>query len=121
MECNSKKQGISIVRGTTNAFGITITDADGVPFTLEDGQSLIFGIKHKPNDEEVLLAKKVTHYVADEGVYYLELEASDTIGLDSGMYYYDVGLQDGGNVYYNVIEANEFYIKPNITKLGDVI
>lgn len=109
---------MGIVRGTTNAFALTITNKDtGAPYTLETGQVLVFGLKLGKTDEARVLVKKITHTV--NGEYYLELEPADTAKLEPGRYYYDIGLQHGDYVFYNVIEASPFVIKPNITKLGD--
>lgn len=112
------KHDLSIVRGTSNVFGLAITNADGTPFVLEDNQTLVFAVKRKLKDEDRVLIKKVTHSV-EEGTFYLELFPSDTMDLDIGKYYYDVGLQYGGSVFFNVIEASVFEIKANVSQLGD--
>lgn len=109
---------LGIVRGTTNAFALAVTNKDtGAPYTLETGQVLVFGLKAGKTDEERVLVKQITNTV--NGEYYLELEPADTANLEPGRYYYDIGLQHGDYVFYNVIEASPFVIKPNITKLGD--
>jgi len=108
---------IEIVRGTTNAFSIAVTDKNGAPYTLETGQVLVFGLKRHWNSEDRVLAKKITGTV--NGEYYLELTPADTADLEPGKYCYDVGLQHGSYVFYNVIEPSIFIIKPNVTKLGD--
>ena len=111
-------QKLTIVRGTTNAFGITVTDEKtGEPVVLEADQVLVFGIKKRPEDREKLLLKKITN--SADGEYYLELALGDTSYLDPGDYYYDVGLQQGTTVFYNVIKASPLKIEPNITELGD--
>lgn len=112
-----KNQLISIVRGTTNAFGIKVTDDEGKEYTLESGQVLVFGIKKKPTDMERLLVKTITNTV--NGEYYLELTPADTENIEPGKYFYDVGMQQGESIFYNIIEASVFEIKPNITELGD--
>lgn len=112
------KQDISIVRGTSNVFGLSITNADGSPFVIEDTQTLVFAVKRRLRDEERVLIKTITNSV-DAGVYYLELFPEDTADLDPGKYYYDVGLQYGGSVFFNVIEASIFEIKANVSQLGD--
>lgn len=111
------KNELSIVRGTTNAFGLAIEYANGDQFTIEDGQVLVFGLKRKPKDEECVLIKKIEHSV--DGTFYLELEPSDTADLESGTYFYDVGLQQSDTVFYNIISCSVFKILPNITELGD--
>lgn len=111
------KHDLSIVRGTSNSFGITVTDAEGNVFTLETGQVLVFAIKKRPKDEERVLVKPITHTV--NGEYYLELSPADTADLAPGKYFYDVGMQHGESIFYNIIEASVFEIKPNISELGD--
>ena len=112
-----KHQDIEIVRGTTNTFGITLTDAEGKFFTLESGQVLVFALKKRPKDVERVLVKQITSKL--DGEYYLELSPGDTAELEPGKYFYDVGLQQGETVFYNIIEASVFDIKPNISELGD--
>lgn len=108
---------MKIVRGTTNAFSISVVDGNGAPYTLETGQVLVFGLKRNDIDEERVLVKKITNTV--NGEYYLELTPEDTGDLECGEYYYDVGMQHGATVFYNVIQSSPFTILPNITKLGD--
>lgn len=112
-----QNQYISIVRGTTNAFGIKVLDREGDEFTLESNQVLVFGVKRRPTDLERILVKTITTSV--NGEYYLELTPADTADIEPGKYFYDVGMQQGESVFYNVIEASVFEIKPNITELGD--
>lgn len=111
------KHDLSIVRGTTAAFGITVTDAEGDVFTLETGQVLVFALKKRPKDEERVLVKQIRNTAGVQ--YYLELTPADTADLEPGKYYYDVGMQHGENTFYNIIEASVFEIKPNISELGD--
>ncbi len=111
-------QKIEIVRGTSNMFGIAVNDADGNPYLLEDNETLVFGLKKNPRDDKCVLVKSVTNTV--NGEYYLELSPGDTANLEYGQYFYDVGLQVGKSVFFNVIEMSEFLIKPNAAKCGDV-
>ncbi len=111
------KQNLEIVRGTSNTFGLTIKDGDGNPYTLSENDSLAFGLKRRERDEERVLIKPITHSV--DGEYFLELCPDDTICLTPGRYYYDVGLQRGEDVFYNIVEPSEFMILPNVTKCGD--
>ncbi len=108
-------QPIAIVRGTTNSFGIVIKNVlTGEPYTLETGEVLRFGVKRRPEDAECLFTKEITE--ADEAGFYLfTVTPSDTLELDFGIYFYDVGLQDGA-AYYPIIAASPFEIAWNITK-----
>lgn len=111
------KQNLEIVRGTSNTFGLTIKDGDGNPYTLSENDSLVFGLKRRERDEERVLVKKISN-VAD-GTYILQLDPNDTSTLSPGRYYYDIGLQQGDDVFYSIVEQSEFLIKPNVAKCGD--
>ena len=109
---------MEIVRGTSNVFGITVKDAEGDLYFLKDDEVLVFGLKKSPRDEKCVLVKSITHMA--NGEYYLELTPADTSNLEYGQYFYDIGIQVGRSVLYNVIEFSEFLIKPNAAKCGDV-
>lgn len=111
-------QKIEMVRGTNGVFGIMVTNADGTPFTIAEGQTLVFAVKKRPKDEERLIVKKITNSI-EAGTFYLELFPNETADLEPGKYYFDVGLQQGSSIFFNVIEASEFNLKPNISELGD--
>lgn len=113
------KQKISIVRGTTNSFSISITDKEtGEAYELETGEVLRFGIKKSPTDAEYVLVIDITE-TNENDEYAFTILPSDTINQPFGMYYYDVGLQSG-NAYYNIIPASPFEIAFNVTKWGAV-
>lgn len=109
------KTDVSIIRGTTNTFNITVTDSNGDLYTIESGEKLLFGVKKKHTDEEYLIIKTIT--IADNGVYEVDIDPSDTESLDCGRYFYDVAIQSG-NAFYNVIKESVFEICNNITKWG---
>jgi len=106
---------IEIVRGTTNMIHIDVLDANGNPYTLQDGEKLIFGVKRNVTDADELIVK--TASVAEGGGYVVNLAPDDTDDLTVGKYVYDVGLQSG-DCFYNVIKANSFVIAGNVTKWG---
>lgn len=110
-------QKIEIIRGTSNTFSIDVSDADGRPYVLADGESIIFGIKKKAEDAEAIFVKNATASEV-EGNYVVSIAPSDTENLDCGRYAYDVGLKTGTD-FFNVIEPNPFMIQPNITSRGD--
>lgn len=109
-------QRIEIVRGTTNTFAITVTDANNDLYTLADGEVIKFGIKRKKEDADPIFVK--TAITGENGVYAIVLAPSDTAELPCGKYMYDVGLQSGG-AYHSIIEPNVFEILPNVTEWGE--
>lgn len=109
-------QRIEIVRGTTNTFAITVTDANNDLYTLESCEVVVFGVKRKPEDKEPVIVKTATS--GANGVYTITLVPSDTAALPYGKYFYDVCLQSGSS-YHSIIEPNPFEILPNVTNWGD--
>lgn len=107
---------IKMIRGTSRTFEISVTDADGNPYTLQDGERVIFGVKKQTTDEELLVCKVVTE--CTDGVCRVELDPVDTVDLALGRYYYDVGLESGED-YYIIVETSVFNLAANVTKWGD--
>lgn len=106
---------VEIVRGTTNTFQIAVYDADGRAYTLGVGEKIVFGIKEKATDTDLIFVK--TASLLSAGNYLVTMDPADTEDLDCGKYVYDVALQSGED-FYNIIEANPFVIEPNVTSWG---
>ena len=107
-------QRIEIVRGTTNDFDITVVDVDFLPYTLEEGEKIIFGVKQTADSDELLITKTAA---PQDGVHVVTLDPEDTSGLECGRYVYDVSLQSGA-AFYNIIEPSPLIIQPNVTSRG---
>ena len=108
-------ENIAIIRGTSNLFEVELTDADGVPYNLQPGDFVVFGVKKKRRDNNLVLQKIVKS--GENGIYKIKLSPSDTSELEYGDYFYDVGVQIGAD-FYNVIEPGAFTIDTNVTKWG---
>ena len=110
------KQPLSMVRGTTLALALTLTDESGEPYSLSSGEVLRFGVKKKPEETDYLITKEAgPSDVDDDDNYVFVLNPADTEELPFGCFFYDVGLQSGSN-YFNVIEASNFKIAYNVTE-----
>lgn len=109
------KNDIKVVRGTTNSFQITVTDAEGNLYNLQEGERLLFGVKKSHDDEEYIFVKSVGS--CENGVYTVTLDPCDTDICDCCHYLYDVAIQSGAD-FYNVIEASVFEVCKNVTKWG---
>lgn len=110
------KQDISLARGRTYVFELAVNDADGEPYILQDGETLIFGIKRLYSDPIYRVKKIITpEMMFEDGLYELELEPKDTLRLPIGDYCYDVGLQSGKD-FFEVIEYSKFSLTKNVTK-----
>lgn len=110
-------QKIEIVRGTTNPFQISVTDAAGNSYVPESGEKLVFGVKRKPTDTVLVFAK--VGEVIGEGLFSVKLKPEDTAEIECGKYYFDVGM-DNGTDFFNIIKSSPLEIIPNITSRGCV-
>lgn len=113
------KQNISVVKARTHKLKIKLTNSDGLPYELAQGEKLIFGVKKSFCDTNYAIVKTITNSSAlGTGVYSFELTPADTESLfPDTMYFYDIGL-DSGDSYYSVINASRFYLEGNVTKKG---
>lgn len=113
--CNNNQQAITLIRGTSATFGVSITDENGNTYTLEADEVLRFGIKTTPTDSQYIVTKDFTE-VDSSGDYVFSLTPADTENLSFGSYWYDIGLQSGED-YWNIIPASAFNIAYNVTGL----
>ena len=74
---------ILLTRGDTATLNISITDSEGNPYTMQEGDTLKFSIKRIYTEPEVLLELVVTEPV-------VHLSSADTDNLSFGVYHYDV-------------------------------
>lgn len=112
------KQDIEIIRGTSNTLEVLVTDGNGDIYTPSADEVVVFGVKKKPHFDEYVLKKKVMGSDCAAGICNILISPGDTEDLPFGKYFYDVGLQSGGD-YFSIIEPSVFHIKPNVTKWGD--
>ena len=112
----SNNNRISLIRGTNCSLTVSITSSDGSPYVLTEGAIVRFGVKFNLQDDEYRIRKEITE--GENGIFRIELVPEDTSSMSFGSYYYDIGIQEGA-VYYNVIPASEFLIRPNVTGRED--
>ena len=108
------KQTIDIIRGTSKTVNITVSNSDGTPYELQSEEMLRFCVKRCHEDETCVIEKELTSIHYNDGVYMLHLSPSDTEQLEAGRYFYDCGLQVGGE-YYMIIERSLFNVLPSIS------
>jgi len=107
-------QNISMIRGTTKYFDITLRDAAGQGYTLASGETLVFGVKKEPEDYICTVLKTLTSADLAGGKYRLTLSPSDTEEMEPGNYFYDIGLISGSD-YFSVVECSRFVLERNVT------
>jgi hypothetical protein len=89
MSYSVKKTTITLTRGDTFKAQISITDPDGNPYEIHEGDSVRFAAKkhYTDPDTEVLIVKNIP---TDSLV--LQLDPADTKDLPFGEYVYDIQL-----------------------------
>lgn len=111
-------QDIELTRGRSYDIDLDVSDKNGNGYTLGDGEVILFGIKKNPNTDAAPIICRAAVASSTTGVYTISIRPEDTQELPPGNYYYDVGLESGGN-FYPIIEISVLHLLPNVTKKGD--
>lgn len=108
---------IVIKKGESMTFNLSITDVDGNPYELKDGEVIRFGVKKRFEDSDYVLEKTYTKtdYIEQSKSWLIKIKSSDTMKLLTGNYIYDIGVQSGENYYY-VIDPSPFDIERRVTE-----
>lgn len=106
-----KKTSITLTRGDTFKAQISITDKDGNPYELQEGDVVRFAMKknYSDADEDVLIVK-----VIPNDTLILTLNPEDTKELPFGTYVYDIQLTSAAG------EVDTFITKASLTLTEEV-
>lgn len=99
---------ISMIRGDSGVFTITITDTNGSPVALTDGDVLTFTLRRAARNPDIVLQK----IIADGE---LDIKPADTEGLTFGAYVYDIELKRADGYVDTVIPPHEFLLMEEVT------
>lgn len=99
---------ISITRGDSAIFALTVKKADGEPYKIGEGDTVIFTVKKSAYDKEIITQKTVV-----KGV--VTLNPDDTKDLEYGTYYYDVELTQADGFVSTVISPHKFVVEQEVT------
>ena len=102
---------ISITRGDTPSFTVSVTDAAGAPYELQDGDRLTFTVKRYTKPQDPVIIQRVMD--AETGPSF-QLTSEET-SLDYGTYRYDVELQTAGGGTYTVVKPDKLTITEEVT------
>ena len=102
---------ISITRGDTPSFTVSVTDAAGAPYELQDGDRLTFTVKRSTKPQDPVIIQRVMD--AETGPSF-QLTSEET-SLDYGTYRYDVELQTAGGGTYTVVKPDKLTITEEVT------
>ena len=106
-----KKTSITLTRGDTFKAQISITDKEGNPYELQEGDSVRFAMKKsfEDADEDVLIVKQIP-----TDTLILTLNPEDTKNLPFGSYVYDIQLTSAAG------EVDTFITKASLTLTEEV-
>lgn len=99
---------IRMIRGDSGVFTITITDTNGSPVELAEGDVLTFTLRRATRNPAIILQKII---VGGE----LNIKPSDTEGLAFGAYVYDIELRRADGYVDTVIPPHEFLLMEEVT------
>lgn len=109
---------IEMVRGRTEYIELHATDEEsGAPIVLASGEVFIFGVKKDIDDQGDPIFAHAATATDEPGVYVVKIKPEDTADLPTGVYYYDIGLESGGE-YLDGVKPSTFTIMGNATRKG---
>lgn len=106
---------ISFTRGDTPTFTVGVTDANGEPYELQEGDRLTFTVKASTKVADPVLIQKVM--TAETGPTF-RLSAEDS-SLPYGSYRYDVELSTAGGDVFTVVKPDKLTVTEEVTTHGD--
>ena len=102
---------ISIIRGDSATITLSVTDAEGNPYTIKSTDSITMMVRKTPTSEAVI-SKTFTDAT-------LSIAPADTSSLPCGNYVYDVQLVHEDGWTDTIIPVHQFTILPEVTYGGD--
>lgn len=102
---------ISIIRGDSATITLSVTGAQGKPYTILPTDSVTMMVRKTPTSE-VVLTKTFTNAV-------LNIDPVDTSSLACGSYVYDVQLVHRDGWTDTIIPVHQFNVLPEVTYGGE--
>jgi hypothetical protein len=100
---------IRLTRGDTARLTVDIMDDEGLPYVLQEKDTLTLTVKKDYEDTTPAIEKEI------EGNNMFHIEPADTAGLPFGSYKYDVQLKTEDGDVYTVIADKIFTILKEVT------
>lgn len=98
---------IQITRGDTGIFSVSLTDEEGEPYDLQEGDTLRFTVRKSPTSGDIFIQKSDGPEVI--------LSPEDTAKLSYGKYVYDIELTKADGTVDTVVPPATFEILPEVT------
>ena len=104
---------LTMMRGDTETFSITLRDTKGQPVDFKDGDKIYFTVKTRAMREEKAVQKVIEEY--NKNLALIEIEAEDTRELEPGNYVYDIQLTRADGQVKTLIHKSSFTILEDVT------
>lgn len=105
---------VEVTRGDTPSLHVTLRNADGSAYELQDGDTLTFTVKKTAKLTEPAIIQKAMD--ADTGTTFRLEEAETTVPC--GTYVYDVELRTAGGSVCTVVKPDKLRITQEVTTHG---
>ena len=102
-----KGNDIHLTKGDSAYLNVEITNDDGTPYAIKEGDSLTITVKATNGTK--IFSKTVQAYES------IIIEPKDTIDAGVGRYKYDIQLNTENQVY-TIIHVSSFFIEEGITE-----
>ena len=97
---------IKLTRGDSAEFDITVEDANGSPYELQDGDEVEFTVKQSVYDKTALIQKTGTR---------IQIKPEDTAALSYKKYVYDVQVTLADGTVDTIIPPSTFEVLSEVT------
>lgn len=106
-------QKMSMIRGDTESFTVSIQNEAGEKIALQNGDKIYFTVKTSPKVEEKILQKLIESF--NDGNAEIFIEHNDTKDLPTGDYVYDIQWTKADESVTTIIPPNVFEIAEEVT------
>lgn len=103
-----ENNNISMIRGDSGVFNISITDINGRNVELTASDVLTFTLRRTARNPTIVLQKVIVNGE-------LDIKPADTEGLTFGKYVYDIELKRADGYVDTVIPPHEFLLMEEVT------
>lgn len=107
MSSSIKGTSIRLTRGDTFRVRVAMTNGDGSPYEMQEGDSVRFRCVKRKGDREAVIEK-----IVDPETMLLSLAHSDTASLNFGTYFYDMQLTKADGDVDTFIAEAQFVVAP---------
>lgn len=98
---------IKLTRGDTESFSLSITDANGLEYEMQEGDKLVFTVKKSVYEEKPIIQKDVVDKT-------FTIEHEDTKNLAYGTYCYDIQLTFANGSVSTIIKPTKFIVDEEV-------